>query len=721
MQTKLILRFLLALFAIGAVASCNSSSTTALHLNVTYDSTWQLSNLDVIAQDLTRSVDVQSDVTVLVPDNWAGLPITIDVWGSRDDTRFAHGQVVLTPTLNKTVDGSVVMARIPCGEWCNAGDTECIGNGTATCEVDATTGCMEWTAPVDCAGANPYCAFGTCLAACVDECNLGDTRCTGPGAVEMCGTSTVSTCHVWQPEVECPATDTCSNGSCAATCHDECTAGAVECFGTGTITCGDLNGDGCLEWGPLVECGNGTSCSNGTCSATCTDECSTNSCDGETFTACGQFDLDPCLDKSPGVSCVPADPCMEGSCSATSGCSATAVVCDTPPAATCADANTLRTFSSSGTCSTGTCDYPSTDTTCANGCANGACTGVTPACTTSPNSCTTPPATTCFNSTTLRTYASTGTCSDDACSYASTDTTCANGCANDACTAAPKQWLMVSASGLISAPDIPGDFTCAIKAADNSVECWGFNSFGESSPPSGNFSSVSTGTDFACAIKKSNGSIQCWGDASLNETLAPSGEFSSISLGFSYACAIQQSNHSIVCWGEHNDGQTAPPDGSYSAVATSILDSCAISTADGSIVCWGLSPSSFVFSAPPYAQVAGGYGSSEDSSDFFCAISSTDGSIDCSGEENVSTADVTPPSGAFSTVALGTDEACAIKTSDGSIHCWGNAHATFGSPPTGSFSSVSVGFSHACAIKSSDGSIVCWGSNYAGESTVPTP
>ena len=706
--------------AILAPAACNSASTTALHLSVSYDSTWQLSNLDVIAQDLTRSVDVQSDVTVLVPDNWAGLPITIDVWGSRDDTRFAHGQVVLTPTLNKTVDGSVVMARIPCGEWCNAGDTECIGNGTATCEVDATTGCMEWTAPVDCAGANPYCAFGTCLAACVDECNLGDTRCTGPGAVEMCGTSTVSTCHVWQPEVECPATDTCSNGSCAATCHDECTAGAVECFGTGTITCGDLNGDGCLEWGPLVECGNGTSCSNGTCSATCTDECSTNSCDGETFTACGQFDLDPCLDKSPGVSCVPADPCMEGSCSATSGCSATPVVCDTPPAATCADANTLRTFSSSGTCSTGTCDYPSTDTTCANGCANGACTGVTPACTTSPNSCTTPPPTTCTDANTLRTYASTGTCSNDTCSYASTDTTCANGCVDDVCsTSATKQWLAVSANGQPVNTD--EDFTCAIRAADNTIKCWGYNGDSESSPPTGAFSSLNAGNGFACAIKKSDDSISCWGDSSDGETAAPSGAFSSLSLGDDFGCAVQQSDSSLLCWGNGGpDPTTTPPTGSYSSVASDLFSSCAISAADGSIKCWGITSSIFSFSAPPYALVVDGVSYAGSTiAENFCAISGADGSISCSG--NAPTVDRTPPAGAFSTVAIGNNEACAIKSSDGSIHCWGSAHTSFGSPPTGSFSSVSVGYSHACAIKTSDGSIVCWGSNTNGESTVPTP
>ncbi|HET9930824.1 MAG TPA: hypothetical protein VFQ35_09060 [Polyangiaceae bacterium] len=50
------------------------------------------------------------------------------------------------------------------------------------------------------------------------------------------------------------------------------------------------------------------------------------------------------------------------------------VLCNTPPAVTCVDAATVRTFGA-GTCNAGRCDYPPTDTKCpANqACANGAC------------------------------------------------------------------------------------------------------------------------------------------------------------------------------------------------------------------------------------------------------------------------------------------------------------------------------------------------------------
>jgi len=51
----------------------------------------------------------------------------------------------------------------------------------------------------------------------------------------------------------------------------------------------------------------------------------------------------------------------------------TPAACDHPPAATCVGASTLRTYASAGTCSAGTCRYTYTDATCALGCNMGAC------------------------------------------------------------------------------------------------------------------------------------------------------------------------------------------------------------------------------------------------------------------------------------------------------------------------------------------------------------
>jgi len=123
--------------------------------------------------------------------------------------------------------------------------------------------------------------------------------------------------------------------------------------------------------------------------------------------------------------------CESGACTDPDPCAA--ITCNAPPASSCVDGTTLRTYSISGTCSAGACSYSSTDTACAHGCRTGAClddpcAGVI---------CDSPPTKTCSSSTTLRAWSSPGTCNSGLCSYASSDMACANGCAAGACSADP--------------------------------------------------------------------------------------------------------------------------------------------------------------------------------------------------------------------------------------------------------------------------------------------
>lgn len=135
----------------------------------------------------------------------------------------------------------------------------------------------------------------------------------------------------------------------------------------------------------------------------------------------------------PGDVCPPGFDCLQGVCRGRAdggGCTVTS--CNVPPTPQCQDANTRRTFTG-GTCNTATgqCQWTSQDSTCPQGCANGVCTG--DPCNTV--SCTTPPAPSCADASTLRVYANTGTCDSATgnCSYTSSTTACANGCANGAC------------------------------------------------------------------------------------------------------------------------------------------------------------------------------------------------------------------------------------------------------------------------------------------------
>jgi hypothetical protein len=109
------------------------------------------------------------------------------------------------------------------------------------------------------------------------------------------------------------------------------------------------------------------------------------------------------------------------------------VSCNTPPARVCVDAQTLRIYDATGSCSDGQCSYASRTESCAGGCTNGACVnnpcqGVT---------CNLPPAAHCIDANTLAVPSPTGSCSGGSCHYAESFTTCQYGCATDACVNDP--------------------------------------------------------------------------------------------------------------------------------------------------------------------------------------------------------------------------------------------------------------------------------------------
>lgn len=109
--------------------------------------------------------------------------------------------------------------------------------------------------------------------------------------------------------------------------------------------------------------------------------------------------------------------------------------CTTPPATECADSGTLRTWATPGACNTaGVCVYGHVDFACEHGCAEGACLAAVDPC--ADVVCDEPPATTCDGAA-LVTWASLGTCDDGQCAYASVSLACELGCADGACVGDP--------------------------------------------------------------------------------------------------------------------------------------------------------------------------------------------------------------------------------------------------------------------------------------------
>lgn len=300
-----------------------------------------------------------------------------------------------------------------------------------------------------------------------------------------------------------------------------------------------------------------------------------------------------------------------------------------------------------------------------------------------------------------------------------------------------------------------GGHICAIKNRDNSLWCWGLNSFGQLGDLTTNsansfkainadgWHTISTGDKHTCGIK-SDDTLWCWGlnesgqlgsgsTASSSEPLdiTPDTSWLQVDTGSNHTCAIRDDS-TLWCWGDNTrsqlgDGilsdQTEDDDNSNNLsqpkqigidtdwIAISLGDefSCgirAITNSDKRIYCWGENDSGQLSLGPVTNPVSAPQ--------------------DTTGATN------------WTAVSTGDTHTCAIK-SDQSLHCWGDN--TFGQLGQGddspSFSPVEVtsstpwtnvatGNGHTCGIKS-DATLWCWGNNTTGQLGVgnsthqPTP
>lgn len=244
--------------------------------------------------------------------------------------------------------------------------------------------------------------------------------------------------------------------------------------------------------------------------------------------------------------------------------------------------------------------------------------------------------------------------------------------------------------------------TCGVRV-EGSLVCWGDNTYGQSAPPAGTFTSVSSGFYHSCAVR-TNGSVVCWGWNGYGQSSPPAGSFKSVTAGYAHTCSVR-ADAAAVCWGGYGYG-ASPPSGSFSDVASGNDFSCGVRTT-GALTCWGYNHPDGNAAIPPF----GTFSSVEIGMWHSCAVR-TDGSAACWGQGGHG--ESTAPAGSFSSVTTGGAHSCGIRP-DASLACWG---ASLASQPAGSFDSVSSGYIHACAVKT-DGAIVCWGHNGNGQTNVP--
>jgi outer membrane protein assembly factor BamB len=196
-------------------------------------------------------------------------------------------------------------------------------NGLETCGNFDADSCLEWGGFQACPGGQT-CSGGACSSSCQDDCQGTARVCDGNG-FKVCGYFDADPCLDWSGVTACGAHQICQDGRCVLACSDQCPAPETRrCSGSGADEgwdrCYDWNGDGCLEWGGHTNCGVGNRCENGACVDACTPDCSVQGvqvCHGTGYRVCGQYDADACLDWSSDIPCGAGETCSNGVCSAT--------------------------------------------------------------------------------------------------------------------------------------------------------------------------------------------------------------------------------------------------------------------------------------------------------------------------------------------------------------------------------------------------------------------
>ncbi len=244
--------------------------------------------------------------------------------------------------------------------------------------------------------------------------------------------------------------------------------------------------------------------------------------------------------------------------------------------------------------------------------------------------------------------------------------------------------------------------TCALRT-DLTVACWGWDYYGQATPPGGPFLQVDAGDRHTCGVVQTDGSVACWGLDNYNQATPPSGVFTQVSAAYYHSCGIR-TDWTVACWGGDDWGQATPPLlPFYEKVATGYDFSCALAH-DETVVCWGGNGSGQA--TPPagtFDQVGAGGAHA-------CAVR-TDGTLACWGYDAQGQA--TPPAGAFSQVSGGDVHTCGVRT-DGTLACWGDDEYGQATPPEGTFLHVGSGMRHTCGVRT-DRTLACWGWNELGQ------
>ena len=281
--------------------------------------------------------------------------------------------------------------------------------------------------------------------------------------------------------------------------------------------------------------------------------------------------------------------------------------------------------------------------------------------------------------------------------------------------------IPANASATPEMVSIGGSMRCQLND-DAAVTC--FDQANAKLPvPNYRYADLSVGEAHACALT-TLGTLKCWGDNSQGQATPPTGYFQSVAAGYKHACA-QRASGKVECWGSNEHGQLEVPEHeNFTALSTGTTHSCGINE-DHVVRCWGEQPMYpkpkiakwwlrwFPWLSTPkpkphlpknkYKEVAAG-------NRITCGITH-EARVVCTpfGEVEVEQ----EPAGSFVKVSVGNDFACASSAA-GITKCWSTAaNALPAQNPRMRIDSLSVGSQRACGLSLATGGLTCWPSSSA--------
>lgn len=222
---------------------------------------------------------------------------------------------------------------------------------------------------------------------------------------------------------------------------------------------------------------------------------------------------------------------------------------------------------------------------------------------------------------------------------------------------------LVPPDGSYSAVDIGrcnlwGTHTCAIRQADQGIECWGSDAWGAASPPPGQWAALSLGEDDSCALGV-DGRIACWG------RYVGSGDSASWSVSTDYVglsdcnwtvCGLAADGR-VDCWEVGHVGDVHANLGPWIAM-----------TSDWHPVVFGVTPEGEISTSVGVSYLpepaAPAVNVCVTGVPAWGCVLDVDGQVVC----NDGLRDV--PDATFSSIACGGEHVCGVTT-EGGILCWG--------------------------------------------------